>query len=96
MEPEKEEKERTRLTVGVIMSYFSGNISAPNASVTNAKCFFNNVVSAQGVLCILSNIKHFYLNNILPDHEFIRIPLKISPQEIIYAYNLTALVNDQG
>ena len=38
----------------------------------------------------------FYLNNILPDPEFMRITLKIIPQEIIDAYNLTALVDDQG
>ena len=40
---------------------------------------------------------HFLnLNNILPDPEFMRILLKIIPQEIIGAYNLTALVDDQG
>ena len=38
----------------------------------------------------------FYLNKILPDPEFMRISLKIIPQEIIDAYNLTALVCDQG
>ena len=37
-----------------------------------------------------------YLNNILPDPEFMRIALKIIEQDIIYAYNLTALVEDQG
>ena len=36
------------------------------------------------------------LKNILPDPEFMRIPLKIIPQEIIDAYNLTALVEYQG
>ena len=45
---------------------------------------------------ILDDIKHFYLNNILLDPEFMRIPLKITPQEIIDAYNLTLMVNNQG
>ena len=36
------------------------------------------------------------LNNILPDPEFIRIHFKIIPQEIIYDYNLTSLVDGQG
>ena len=45
---------------------------------------------------MLADIKPFYLNNILPDLEFMRISLKIIPQEIIDAYNLTALVDNQG
>ena len=43
------------------------NLSSPTASVTTAKCVFNRVVSTPGVRCLLENIKHFYLNNILPD-----------------------------
>ena len=38
----------------------------------------------------------FYLNDILPDPEFMRIPLKIISQEIIDTYDLTALVDNQG
>ena len=75
---------------------FTGNLSAPTASVTTEKCFFSSVVSTQGERYLLADIKHFYLNNILPDPEFVRIPLKIIPQEIIDAYNLTALVDNQG
>ena len=62
---------------------FTGNLSAPTASVTKAKCVFNSVVSISGARCLLADIKHFYLNNILPEPEFMRIPLKITPQEII-------------
>ena len=42
------------------------------------------------------DIKHFYLNKILPYPEFMRIPFKIIPQEIIDTYDLKALVDDQG
>ena len=96
MKPEKEEKDLTRLTVGGTFLDFTGNISTPTASVTTAKWFLSSVVSTPGARCLLADIKHFYLNNILPDPEFMRIPLKIIPQEIIDAYDLTALVNDQG
>ena len=91
IKPEKEEKERTRLTVGGNLLDFTGNISTPTASVTTAKCVFNSVVSTPGGRCLL-DIKHFYLNNILPDPEIMRIPLKIIPQEIIDAYDLKSLV----
>ena len=96
VKPEKKERERTGLTVGGNLLDFTGNISSPTAPVTIEKCVFNSMVSTPGARCLLTNIKHFYLNNVLPEPEFMRIPLKMIPQEIIDAYNLTALVDNQG
>ena len=84
------------MTVGGNLLDFTGNLSAPTASVTTAKCVFNSVVSTPGARCLLADIKHFYLNNILPDHEFMRIPFKIIPQETIDTYDIKALVDYQG
>ena len=72
MKPEKEEKERTILTVGGKLLDFTGNISAPTASVTTAKCVFKSVVSTPGYRCLLADIIFLYLNNILPEPEFMR------------------------
>ena len=96
VKPEKEETELTILTVGGNLLDSTGNLSTPTTSVTTEKCVFNSVVSTPGARCILADIKHFYLNKILPDPEFMRIPLKIIPQEIIDTYDLAALVDDQG
>ena len=96
MKPEKEDKERTILTVGGNLLDFTWNISDPTASVTTEKCVFNSVLSNPGARCLLDDIKFFYLNNILPDPEFMRITLKITSQSIIDSYNLTELVNNQG
>ena len=96
MKPEMEEKERIILSAGGNLLAFTGNFSAPTASVTTEKCVFNSVVSTPGARCLLADIKHFYLNNILPDPEFMLIPLKIIPQEIIDTYDINALVDDQG
>ena len=93
VKPEEEEKERTRLTVGGNLLDFTGNLSTPIASVTTAKGVFNIVVSTPWARCPLADIKHFYLNKILPDPEFMRIPLKIIPQEIINTYDIKALVD---
>ena len=38
----------------------------------------------------------FLIENILPDQEFMHIPLKIVPQENFGAYNLDTLVDNQG
>ena len=96
VKPLKEEIEQTRLTVGGNLLDFTGNFRVPTAPVTNVKCVFNGVVSTPRARFRLAYIKTFYLKNVLPDPEFMRIPLKIIPQEIIGAYNLTALVYDQG
>ena len=80
------------MKVGGNLIDFTGNLSAPTASFTTSKCVFKSVVSTPGARCLLANITHFYLNNILPDPELMRITLKIIPQEIIDAYNLTAMV----
>ena len=87
MKPEKEEKERTILTEGGNLLDLTGNLSAPTASVTTAKCDFKSLVSTPGSRCILADINFLYLNNILPDPEFMRVPLKIIPQEIINTYD---------
>ena len=83
------------MTVGVNLLDFKGNLSAPTESVTTAKCVFNSVVSTPGSRCLLADINFFYLSNILPDPEFMRIPLKIILQEIISAYDLKTLVDEQ-
>ena len=80
------------MTVGGNLLDFTVNISAPTVSITTEKCVFNSVVSTPGTRYILADIKHFYLNNILLDPEFMWIPLKIIPQDIIDTYDLKALV----
>ena len=64
LKPEKEEKKRTRLTVGGNLLDFTGYLSASTASATTEKCIFNSVVSTPWVRCLLADIKMFYLNNI--------------------------------
>ena len=54
IKPEKEEKERTILTVGGNLLDFTGNISASTVSVTTAKCVFNSFVSTPGARCLLA------------------------------------------
>ena len=74
---------------------FTENLISLTASVTIEKCVFNSVVSTPGVRCLLADIKHFYLKNILPDQDLMRIPLKIIPQEINGAHNLATMVYNQ-
>ena len=93
---QKKRRRKELLTVGGNVLDFTGNVRSPTASLTTAKQAFNSVVSTPGARCLWAEIKHFYLNIILQDPDFMRIPLKIIPQEIIDAYNLTEMVYNQG
>ena len=96
MKTEKEDKERTILTLGENFLDFTVDISAPTSLVTTSQCVFNSVVSTPGARYLLVDIKHFHLNNILPDPKFMWISLDIFPQDIIDTYELKALVDEQG
>ena len=83
----KEETHRTRLTVGGNLLDFNGKLTTPTATVTTAKCLFNSVVSTKGAKCVMADVKNFYLNNTLPDPEYMKMQLNIIPEEIINQYH---------
>ena len=79
-----------------ILLDFTGNLINPTAPATTEKSVFNSVVSTPGSRYLLGDMNIFYLKNISLDPEIMLIPLKIIPHGIIDAYNLTALIYDQG
>ena len=46
--------------------------------------------------CVLADIKNFYLNNDIPDPEYMKFHISTIPQEIIDKYNLLEIVNNHG
>ena len=92
----KTETYRTRLTVGVNLLYLPGLLSTPTATVTTAKFLFNSVISTSGAKCLISDVKNFYLNNDLPEPEYMKLKIHIIPQEIIDEYALHKLVYENG
>jgi hypothetical protein len=58
----KEEKERTRLTVGGGQIEFPGDNSTRTAGLTTAKKIINSVISTLGAKFLVIDIKNFYLN----------------------------------
>ena len=90
----KTETHQTRLTVGGNLLDFPVLLSTPTATVTTAKCLFNSVISTPGANCLFADVKNFYLNNDLPEPEYMKLHLHIIPQEIIDEYNLHNLVDE--
>jgi hypothetical protein len=90
----KEEKERTRLTVGGDQIEYPGDKSTRTAGLTTAKIIINSVISTLGATFLVIDIKHFYLNTPLVRFEYMVINLSPLPQETIDKYDLIELVQD--
>ena len=92
----KTDTHRTRLTVGGNLLDFAGLLSTPTATFTTAKCLFNSVIFSPGAKCLIADVKNFYLNNDLPETEYMKLKIHIIPQEIIDNYALHKIVDDNG
>lgn len=92
--PQKEEQNRTRLTVGGDRIHYDGDVSTPTGDITTAKLLFNSTISTPSARFTTMDISNFYLNTPLARYEYMRLRLDIIPQEIIDAYNLTDLTHD--
>ena len=93
---QKEETHRCRLTVGGDRLDYEGKVSAPTAKLTTAKCLINSVISTRRGRFLVADIKNFYLNSIMRIFEYMRLPFKLIPKEIVDQYNLQDLVTPDG
>jgi hypothetical protein len=92
--PNKEEVHRVRLTVGRNLIKHDGDVSTRSADLTTSKCLWNRVISTEGAKYMCLDVRNFYLGTPMEDFEYLRIPIKRTPLEIITHYNLLPLVSD--
>ena len=71
-----------RLSCVLSLSY-DGPVSTPTADLTTANLHWNSVLSTPYGKDLISDVKNFYLKNPTKKAEYIKIALKIIPQEII-------------
>jgi hypothetical protein len=90
----KEEKERTKLTVGGDKVEYPGNKSNRTAGLTTAKILINSVISTLGAKFLIIDIKIFYLNTPLGRFEYMVINLLSLHQETLGKYDLIELSQD--
>jgi hypothetical protein len=90
----KEEKERTRLTVGGDQIEYPGYKSTQTAGLTTAKILINSVISTLGAKFLVIDINNFYLNTPLGQFEYMVINLSSLPQETTENYDLIKLSQD--
>jgi hypothetical protein len=79
----KDEKERTRLTVGGDHIEYPDDKSTRTAGLTTAKILINSVISTPSAKFLVIDIKIFYLNTPLGRFEYMVINLASLPQETI-------------
>jgi hypothetical protein len=90
----KEEKERTRLTVGGDQIEYRGDKSTQTAGLNTAKMLISSVISTLGAKFLVIDIKNLYLNTPLGRFEYMVINLLSLPQETIDKYDLIELSQD--
>jgi hypothetical protein len=94
--PEKDDPYRVRWTIGGDRIIFHGEVSTKAADITTVKMHLNSVVSTPNGKFCGGDVKDFYLNTPMDpkDWAYMRIPLKVIPQEIIDEYGLMDLVHN--
>jgi hypothetical protein len=92
----KEEKERTRLTVGGDQIEYPGDKSTRTAGLKTAKNLINSVISTLGAKFLVIDINNFYLNTPLRRFEYMVINSASLPQETIEVRSDLTLTGRKG
>ncbi len=94
--PNKEEKERTRLTAGGDRINYPDDCGTPTADMTLFKILVNSIISTPNAKCIMMDLKDFYLRMPMKRPEYMQPKLSNILDEIIQEYNLIPLVTNNG
>jgi hypothetical protein len=87
--PEKDDPDRTRITIGSNRICYPGNVGTNTALLELVKLLLNSVLSRKGAWLSAINLKNFYLNTPMSDPEYVRIKLSDIPDKFIKEYNLS-------
>jgi hypothetical protein len=92
--PEKDDPDRTRITIGGSRICFPGDVGTNTASLELFKLLLNIVLSRKGARFSTINLKNFYLDTPMPDPEYVRIRITDIPAEFIEEYKLAGTDRD--
>ncbi len=90
--PNKEEKERTRLTAGGDRINYPDDCDTPTADMILFKILANSMLSTPNAKCIIMDIKDFFLQTPMKRAEYMRLKISDIPEEVIQHYTLMSLV----
>ena len=90
----KKDPNRVKITVGSNLIKYPYELTTRTADLTTSKIMWNSVISTPGARFACSDAKNFYLCTPLDRNEYMRIPIKLIPQEFIDLYDLTPKVKN--
>ena len=89
----KVEMHRIRFTVGGNRIDYKGKISTPTANLETIKLLLNSTVSTPNAKMLTADIENFYLGTPMDRYEYMHIPAKDIPTNIMEQSNLAPLVH---
>ena len=78
-----------QITVGGNLIDYPYELTTRTADLTTSKVLWNSTISTPGARYICADAKNFYLETPLDRYEYMKMPLKLIPQEFIDFYDLT-------
>ena len=78
--PQKEDPNRVRITTGDNLIKYPGEVTTRTADLTTTKMLWNSAISTEGAKYSCFDVGDFYLETLLPEFEYTRMPLKILPE----------------
>jgi hypothetical protein len=90
---QKEEKERTCLTVGGDQIEYPGDKSTRTVGLIMSNILINSTISTKGAQFLIININNNYLITRLGRYKYMVINLTFLPQEAINVHNLIELAH---
>jgi hypothetical protein len=95
LKPHKEAKEcHVCFTIGGNQIDYAGKTYTPTANLTTIKMHANSVFFTKHAKFMTIDIKNFYLRMPMPCYEYMQIPVKDIPQEIMDHYHLAPPIHN--
>ena len=89
MRPQKEDPNRTRITIGGNRICYPGDTGTKTGSLEVVKLQINSVLSTKDARFACYDISNFYLGTPMDRPEYVRIHISQIPQDFIDEYDLT-------
>ena len=92
--PQKDDPYRIRCTIGGNRIIYLGPTRTPAADLTLFKLFLNSVISTKNAKFMNIDLKDFYLSSYMDEPEYMLVPFKHFPPDIVKHYQLDKLVKN--
>jgi hypothetical protein len=92
--PQKEDPNRVCITAGGNLINYPYKLTTRTADLTSSKMLWNSTISTPGARFVTSDVKNFYLETPMDRFEYMEMPIKLIPQEIINLYKLQSNVKE--